>query len=233
MNTENFTNNNAGAKQKMNALIAFALIAGLLVGGVVGGALYALLFNDNDTPSVQSNSQAVSVSGGEGEAFELSNTEPGLYPVNVSAGIYLCDFTIRAREGVAPGYTGTVQLKSREQLQEENIEVGVGLPVATLTINFVSPQGLFNWYYHGYQEQTKATNITNKLFSDWDGVAYSGSFGLRSVGGSNYPVMDVNWDINNEILVASNTFFQWNLQCVPIQNTGETDSLRKNNCAYG
>ena len=212
MNQNGMDGNGTNKKRKIDAPIITILVGLLLVGVLVGGVLYAFVFNDNDDTTSE---QAVSDSG-ETAAFELVDTQQGLYPIKIAKGIYSCDFEIRAQKG-GRNYADTLQLKSEEQLDQENIGIGF-LPVATISVDFTNPQGLFDDQYTTYTARAEQADAINKLFSDWDGITYSGSFGLRSGGTPNYPVMDVNWDINESALTAYNDSFQWTLGCAPVQD---------------
>ena len=213
--------NHSHNKKKFNIVVVSVLIAGLLLGGVVGGALYALVFDRENGTTQQrvTNVSSGSNSNEQAKKFTLTEYSKGLKQLNIARGVYVCDFDIRAYNNNSTKYTADIQYKSEQE--EVWDTVGVGMPAASLRIDLISPQGLFDWYYYDYEEQDIPNKTVIKLLSDWDGVQYSGSFPMRSLGSADYPVIDVHWDISKEILARYNAYFKWDLACTPVQEIRE------------
>lgn len=200
-------------KQKINAMIVSVLIAGLLIGGVAGGALYALLFDGNETTdTTQQNNQ--STMGGEIVLVEgaSSSDDPVLQGsvaqvLNLERGIHACRFMITGKHS-----------DTGEQIA----------PVIR-----VPEEGNYETYYEpGEHAADVRVEITNEgawstsggwgsstLYSEWDATEYSGVFGLRSAGAQNYPIISVNVNVYPTHLLQYNDQFDWSVDCNQVAAT--------------
>lgn len=239
---ENF--NNIENRQKINVVVVSILVAGLLIGGVAGGALYAFIFDKSETTQQSTSLPLQADPNEQAEVFELSgelssyshhaNSWKGggaLQQLAMKQGMYSCDFEIKSdnvefipvddRVAPAPDGARTYVAAVIPYRDEQQIDGGGSdgfTSVATIQVLLVNQQGLGA---HSY-ENIRTQDILYKLYSNWDGIIYKGSFGLRSIESANYPIMSIGVHVNEGLLTKYSSSFSWDLSCTPIKESTDT-----------